>query len=61
MYDVPAPVPLLGGTAQSSDNGTQATGGGAPSNGTRTSENRVIVYDLATKQLEACVVTLHWV
>ena len=57
MYDVPPILPLgpAGASTAAADGGTQSAGGGPPTNGTRASENRVIVYDLATKQLEACV------
>lgn len=59
MYDLPTPLPAAG--AQPA---TEAPGGGtatppagatAAATGIRQSENRVIVYDLLTKQLETCV------
>lgn len=58
MYDSLSPPPASGPAASDAASGGTATPPTVPSAaaaGSRPSENRIIVYDLLTKQLETCV------
>ncbi|EKM55055.1 uncharacterized protein PHACADRAFT_94848 [Phanerochaete carnosa HHB-10118-sp] len=60
MYDTPLPLPPAGGVAPTSDGASGGTatppaGSTAPTPANRPTENRIIVYDLLTKQLETSV------
>ena len=65
MYDSVSPPPPVGNGAAGAGEGagagvgtaTPPTGPTAPANGNRPTENRIIVYDLVTKQLETYVLT----
>ncbi|GJE96447.1 WD40 repeat domain-containing protein [Phanerochaete sordida] len=60
MYDAPLSLPPTGGAIAASDvasggTATPPTGSTAPAPANRPAENRIIVYDLLTKQLETSV------
>ena len=60
MYDMPLTLPPAGGVTAVSDGAsggtaTPPTGSNAPAAANRPAENRIIVYDLLTKQLETYV------
>ena len=59
MYDSPTPTPVMGNGQPASDSSSGGTAtppaGPAAPPSHKTAENRIIVYDLLTKQLETCV------